>query len=74
MQKPIKIFWTGGWDSTYRIVELVLQGRTVSPVYVIDRNRKSWQKEIETLESLKETINKTLTRGGCTGYKLCRIG
>lgn len=55
--EPIEIFWTGGWDSTYRVVDLVRQNRIVSPVYVIDRNRPSWEKEIETIENLKDILN-----------------
>lgn len=69
--KPIEIFWIGGWDSTYRVVDLGRQNRIVSPVYVIDRNRPSWEKEIETIENLKDILNNhRLCVGG--GVKFCQ--
>jgi hypothetical protein len=32
------LFWTGGWDSTFRLLQLLLkEGRIVQPYYVLDR-------------------------------------
>ena len=34
-EEPIKVFWTGGWDSTYRICYLTLiENRQVQPYYI----------------------------------------
>lgn len=41
MGDTIQILWTGGWDSTYRMVELARQQVTVEPVYVINSGRRS---------------------------------
>jgi len=35
--EPINLFWTGGWDSTFRLIQLVfVNKKTVHPYYIID--------------------------------------
>ena len=56
----INILWTGGWDSTYRILELVLiEHQTVRPYYVIDPKRKSIALEIIAMTLIRNAIKKT---------------
>lgn len=51
--KKVYIFWTGGWDSTYRMVELSQMEETeVFPVYVMDTTRPSLEIEKETIQKL----------------------
>lgn len=50
------ILWTGGWDSTYRMVELSQMDITVCPVYVLDTTRPSLELEIETLKKLWQEL------------------
>lgn len=53
----INLLWTSGWDSTYRLLELVLtHGRTVQPYYVFDSKRISSQIELQTMEKIKQAI------------------
>lgn len=33
------VLWTSGWDSTFRIIQLIKEGREVQPYYIIDVNR-----------------------------------
>ena len=47
--KVCKILWTGGWDSTYRIVELFREQIQIQPIYCCDPSRGSMQREIETM-------------------------
>lgn len=47
--EPVYILWTGGWDSTFRVVELSLKNQTIQPLYCVDKNRKSIDKEIEAM-------------------------
>lgn len=57
MEKVTNLLWTSGWESTYRILDLVLmQQREVQPYYIISRSRKSCQVEIQTMEVLKGLI------------------
>lgn len=52
----IKLLWTGGWDSTYRLVELSRKNLTVQPVYVIGDNRVSEKYEIKSMNIILELL------------------
>lgn len=57
MSEPINLFWTGGWDSSYRLFHLLLvEERTVQPYYVIDSSRKSLQREFQALDQMKRRL------------------
>ncbi len=47
-----RILWTGGWDSTYRIVELSRQKSIIEPFYVYGDNRLSEKKEINAMKKI----------------------
>lgn len=52
-KKVVEILWTGGWDSTFRVVELSRMERvTVQPVYVVDPKRKSVPYELKAMDSI----------------------
>lgn len=54
---PVEIFWTGGWDSTFRVLVLLLELRLpVAPIYLLDRTRPSTQLEIETMDRIREAL------------------
>lgn len=59
--KIISIFWTGGFDSTYRLIDLLLSGYTVEPIYIAKRidGRFSIQREHYTMKKLRNEIIKT---------------
>lgn len=50
--------WTGGWDSTFRMVELSREDVIVQPVYVIDEGRKSTDKEKCVMAEILEALRK----------------
>ena len=52
------LFWTGGWDSTYRLVELSRMELDVFPVYVKDHTRSSMDIELETMRKLHDALSK----------------
>lgn len=53
MQEPVNIFWTGGWDSTFRVMELLTAtSRPIQPHYVIDPRRASSALELSTIQHL----------------------
>lgn len=59
----IKILWTGGWDSTYRIVELSRKKCTIQPIYVFGDNRNSQMYEIRAMKKiLKLLVDKKETK------------
>lgn len=66
-EQVINVLWTGGWDSTYRIIELSRKAVTVQPIYVYGDGRASeyyervaMQKILILLKSKKETHAKIL--------------
>ena len=57
MKETKNVLWTGGWDSTFRIIQLYSRGLILQPIYVIDSGRPSTQKEIETMHLITEQIH-----------------
>ena len=52
-----KLLWTGGWDSTFRLLNLLLvQEKIVKPYYIIDSVRLSTGVEIRTREKIKNIL------------------
>ena len=55
LSPSVDVFWTGGWDSTYRVLDLSLaRGRRVLPHYLIDPVRASTAAEIRAIGRIKE--------------------
>ena len=56
-----RLFWRGDWASTYRLLHLVLvDGRPVLPLYVIDRTRPTLETELQAMDRLREaTLRRT---------------
>jgi 7-cyano-7-deazaguanine synthase len=51
----INILWTGGWDSTYRVLKLLTKPVIIQPYYLQD-NRKSEELELNSIESIIREI------------------
>ena len=50
------LFWTGGWDSTFRLLQLLfLEKKTVQPHYLI-RPQECTGKEIDTIHKIERQI------------------
>ena len=60
MKRTIYTFWTGGWDSTFRLIQLQKEHNeellSIQPIYVSGDGRKSESKEIETMKKLTMMI------------------
>ena len=55
----INLFWTGGWDSTFRLLQLIIVFRKrVQPYYIIDTTRKSVQNEKQAINRIRELLFK----------------
>lgn len=58
-----RLFWTGGWDSTFRLLQLlILLKKKVQPYYLIDEDRLSTGIEIRTMKAIKEHISEKYPR------------
>lgn len=55
--QPVNLLWTSGWDSTFRLLELVVVARRpVQPYYVYDRARGSSDIELRTQRTIRDAI------------------
>lgn len=53
----VALLWTGGWDSTFRLLQLLLTHRlVVVPYYLTDPTRASTQIELQTMERIGERL------------------
>jgi hypothetical protein len=54
MTKPIALFWTSGWDSTFQLFRLLMQARVeVQPYYLLDERRRSTAAEHQAMERIR---------------------
>jgi hypothetical protein len=52
-----RVLWTAGWDSTFRVADLVLtHRRTVQPWYVVDPERRSTRIELARIRELTDLM------------------
>jgi 7-cyano-7-deazaguanine synthase in queuosine biosynthesis len=55
--KSIRILWTGGWDSTFRVLYAALiEGKRVEPHYIIDTGRPSSLHELRAISRVKDVL------------------
>lgn len=59
-----RVLWTGGWDSTYRMVALAREGATIEPVYVINPGRRSYEIELSRMREIIAMLEEP-RRFGC---------
>ncbi|MFW5879864.1 MAG: hypothetical protein ACOCUV_03480, partial [bacterium] len=53
----VHILWTGGFDSTFRLLWLIfVENEIVNPIYIIDLKRTTWKKEINTMSNISQEI------------------
>jgi hypothetical protein len=58
MEKQIiNLFWTSGWDSTFRLLYiLITEDVSIQPIYIINLKRKSSWHELKTLAVITQAI------------------
>ena len=55
----VNLLWSGGWDSTFRLLYLVLiEKRCVQPYYIIDIQRLSTLHELRAMHAIREEVTK----------------
>jgi len=52
----VNILWTGGWDSTYRVLRLMDKCVSIQPYYLKDNNRQSGELELKAIRTITEDI------------------
>ncbi len=54
---PVNLLWTGGWDSTFRLLDLVVrQGRRVTPHYIVNPDRPGTLHELHAMRSIRTRV------------------
>jgi hypothetical protein len=57
--KNVNLLWTGGWDSTFQLLQLLIIFRCrVTPFYLIDEVRRSTIMEIRAMRKIKDCLLK----------------
>lgn len=56
MSDTLHVLWTGGWDSTYRVLDLMVHASpiTIQPHYVLNPKRLSHRFELSAIERIRE--------------------
>ena len=57
----MNVMFTGGFDSTYRMLELSFEDVIIQPYYIYNKNRKSRNIEVETIVSLLKMLRERET-------------
>lgn len=59
--REVQLLWTGGWDSTFRLLQaLLVEGRPVQPVYLVNPARRSTLHELRAMEAVRDGVRARL--------------
>ncbi len=53
----INILWSGGWDGTFRLLQLAEKPVSIYPTYIIDHNRRSVNEEKKAMSEICQIIS-----------------
>lgn len=56
MNKAVDVLWTGGWDSTFRVIQLLSLGSDVIPHYICDPGRASTSFELSAMQRIRQLL------------------
>lgn len=60
--QAVQLLWTGGWDSSFRLLQLLLvEQRPVQPIYIVNLDRRSLHQEMRTMASLRRQLRERMT-------------
>lgn len=60
MVNVINTLWTGGWDSTFRVLyATIIEKKTLKPHYIIDVHRKSSLRELQAISEVRALLERT---------------
>lgn len=56
MSQIVNVLWTGGWDSTFRVIQLLSLGSDVVPHYICDPGRASTSFELSAMQRIRQLL------------------
>lgn len=59
--ETVVILWSGGWDGTFRMLQLAEMNVVIQPVYIIDKARLSAEYEIIAMKKILEKLRLNAT-------------
>lgn len=75
MKKTVNILYTGGWDSTFRLLQLAEYDIHIQPIYFKDSNRKSQTYELKAMAKIFSAIkNNTMFKAEILPLKFFEVG
>jgi len=58
----VHLLWTGGWDSSFRLLQLLTMYRLkVQPYYIIDPDRENLFYELRSMQTIRKNISDTFS-------------
>jgi hypothetical protein len=64
-EQPIYLLWTGGWDSTFRVLQVVWELELpLQPYYLIDHDRPSLAYELRAMHNIRTAVAKKNPQAG----------
>lgn len=74
MSRTVNILWTGGLDSSFRVIELSQMDVTIQPWYIIDPVRGSLKNEMRAMREITDIIRRhPHTKGTLLDFKTINI-
>ncbi|HED30534.1 MAG TPA: hypothetical protein ENN50_02340 [Prosthecochloris aestuarii] len=65
-EQPAHLLWSGGWDSTFRLCDLLLvRHKSVQPYYIIDHHRKSLAQELCAVRTVHSFLEQHVKLSEC---------
>lgn len=59
MSRTVNILWTGGLDSSFRVIELSqIEGLSIQPWYIVDPVRNSLKNELRAIHTITDIVRK----------------
>jgi len=58
-EDTVNLLWSGGWDSTFRLLYLIfVERKCVQPFYIVDTARRSTSHELRAMHIIREEVAK----------------
>ena len=58
------MFWTGGWDSTFMLIQELRKGKEIQPIYLIDNDRNGSSNELKAMDIIYNKLKALNFLGG----------
>lgn len=64
------VLWTGGFDSTFRVLSLLYSGLTVRPYYLVETDRRGLMQELAAMVEIRRAVSEVSPPGRLLSLRL----